>query len=269
MKKYLVIGNPIEHSLSPQVHNHWIQKYNLLDSVYEKRKLEEKDLKNIINEMKEGKINGINVTVPFKKTIIPHLDELEPTAKKTGSVNTLIKKGDKIIGYNTDEPGFGLTLEEIFLKKNSAPKKIFILGAGGVTSSIICALEKLKTKIFLSNRTKEKAKELKNQYPEIEILDWGKIPQTFDLVINTTSVGLKDNEKIDLDFNQSKGDNEKIFYDLIYNPKETNFLKEARLRGNIVINGQKMFLNQAKIAFSLWTNIKPEIDNNVIGLLDK
>ena len=89
------------------------------------------------------------------------------------------------------------------------------------------------------------------------------------MVINTTSVGLKENEKIDLNFNQFKGKKEKIFYDLIYNPKETNFLKEAKLRGNIAVNGQKMFLNQAMLAFNLWTNIKPEIDNNVIKLLDK
>ena len=269
MKKYLVIGNPIGHSLSPKIHNYWIQKHNLSDSLYEKRKLEEKDLKNIISEMREGKINGINVTVPFKKTIIQYLDELEPTAKKTGSVNTLIKKGDKIIGHNTDEPGFGLTLKEIFQKKNITPKNIFILGAGGVTSSIICAFEKLKTKIFLTNRTREKAIELKSQYPEITILDWGKIPQTFDLAINTTSVGLNHKERLNLNFDQFKGDKEKIFYDLIYNPRETNFLKEARLRGNIVINGQKMFLNQAMLAFNLWTNIKPEIDNNIIRILDK
>ncbi len=269
MKKYLVIGNPIEHSLSPQIHNYWIQKYNLANSAYEKRKLDKKDLENIVSDMRNGKISGINVTVPFKKTIIPYLDELEPTAKKTESVNTLLKKGNKIIGYNTDEPGFGLTLEEIFLKNNLAPKNIFILGAGGVTSSIICAFEKLKTKIVLTNRTKEKAIDLKKKHPEIEILDWGKIPETFDLVVNTTSVGLKNNEKIDLNFDQFKGNKEKIFYDLIYNPKETNFLKDARLRGNIIINGQKMFLNQAMLAFNLWTNIKPKIDNSVIGLLDK
>ena len=269
MKKYLVIGNPIEHSLSPQIHNYWIQKYNIVDSVYEKKKLEEKDLKSIINEMREGVVKGINVTVPFKRSIIPFLDDLEPTAKKTESVNTLIIKESKIIGHNTDEPGFGLTLEEIFLRNNLTPKNIFILGAGGVTSSIICAFEKFKTKIFLTNRTKEKATDLKKQYPEIDILEWGKIPEAFDLVINTTSVGLKEDEKIDLNFDQVKGDKKKIFYDLIYNPKETNFLKDARLRGNIIINGQKMFLNQAMLAFNLWTNIKPKIDNSVIGLLDK
>jgi len=269
MKKYLVIGNPIEHSLSPQIHNYWIQKYNITDSVYEKKKIEEKDLKNIVNEMREGKVNGVNVTVPFKRSIIPYLDELEPTARKTGSVNTLIKKGNKIIGYNTDEPGFGLTLEEIFIKNNLTIKNIFILGAGGVTSSIICAFKKFRTKIFLTNRTKEKATDLKEQYPEIDILDWGTIPKSFDLAINTTSVGLKNNEKIDLNFDQCNGNKEKIFYDLIYNPKETNFLKEARLRGNIVLNGHKMFLNQAMLAFNLWTNIKPEIDSNVIGLVNK
>ena len=89
MKEYLVIGNPIGHSLSPLIHNHWMKKYHLFDSNYEKRKIEEKDLKNIVKEIREDKITGVNVTVPFKKLIIPFLDKLDFTAKKTESVNTL------------------------------------------------------------------------------------------------------------------------------------------------------------------------------------
>ena len=275
MKKYLVIGNPIKHSLSPLIHNHWMKKYLLYDSIYEKRKVEEKDLKNIVKEIRDDDIVGVNVTVPFKKLIIPFLDELDSIAKKTESVNTLFKVKNKVVGYNTDEAGFALTMRELFPNPNDSMmptalqgKNIFILGAGGVTSSIVDALQHKGAKIFLSNRTKKKAEELKKKYGEVEILDWGKRPSTCDIVINTTSIGLAKDEKINIDFSDCVGDKNKLFYDLIYNPKETNFLKEARLRGNNIMNGQRMFLNQAIYAFNLWTDIKPEIDDEVIKLLD-
>ena len=276
MKEYLVIGNPIRHSLSPLIHNHWMKKYRLFDSNYEKRKVEKKDLENIVKEIKEDKIIGVNVTVPFKKLIIPFLDKLDFTAKKTESVNTLFKIKDKVVGYNTDREGFALTIRELFPDPNdsvvptvSQEKNIFMLGAGGVTSSIIDALQHESAKIFLSNRTKKKAEELKKKYAEVEVLDWGKRPSTCDIVINTTSIGLTEDEKINIDFSDCSGDKHKLFYDLIYNPKETNFLKEARLRGNNTMNGQRMFLNQAIYAFNLWTNITPEIDDEVIKLLDQ
>ena len=277
MKKYLVIGNPIGHSLSPLIHNYWMKKYSLFDSIYEMRKVEEKDLEIIVKEIRDDKITGVNVTVPFKKLIIPLLDKLDFTAKKTESVNTLFKTKDNVVGYNTDREGFALTMQELFPDPNDSMmptalqgKNIFILGAGGVTSSIIDTLQNKGAKIFLSNRTKKKAEELKKKYEEVEVevLDWGKRPLTFDIVINTTSIGLKKDEKINIDFNDCNGDKHKLFYDLIYNPKETNFLKEARLRGNNTMNGQRMFLNQAIYAFNLWTNITPEIDDEVIKLLD-
>ena len=275
MKKYLVIGNPIEHSLSPMIHNYWMKKYNLIDSIYEKRKVEEKNLKDIINEIREENLVGVNVTVPFKKLIIPFLDELDSTAQETKSVNTLVKIKNKIIGYNTDKPGFALTINDLYPAKDvkafnpTKKKTIFILGAGGVTASIISAFKQDLVKIFLSNRTREKANELKKIFPNIEVLDWGQRPQNFDVVVNTTSIGLKQNERIDLDFSDCDKDKNKLFYDLIYNPRETNFLKEARLRGNQIKNGQKMFLNQAMYAFKLWTNIEPEIDIEIVKLLDK
>jgi len=274
MKKYLVIGNPIVHSLSPSIHNHWMKKYCLFDSIYEKKKIEEKDLKNIVKKIRDEEIIGVNVTVPFKKLIIPFLDELDSIAKKTESVNTLFKIKNKVVGYNTDKPGFASTMKELFPGRGSTMhrhlngKNIFILGAGGVTSSVICALEEGGARIFLSNRTKKKAEELKKKYVGIEVLDWGKRPSACDIVINTTSIGLARDEKIEIDFSDCIGDKNKLFYDLIYNPKETNFLKEARLRGNNTMNGQRMFLNQAKYAFYLWTNKTPEIDDEVIKLLD-
>ena len=276
MKKYLVIGNPIGHSLSPLIHNYWMKKYRLFDSVYEKRKVEEKNLKNIVKEIRDNKIVGVNVTVPFKKLIIPFLDKLDFTAKKTESVNTILKVKNKVIGYNTDQAGFALTMRSLFpnLNDNMMPKalqgkNILVLGAGGVTSSIIDALENESAKIFLSNRTKKKAEELKKKYTQIEILDWGKRPLICDIIINTTSIGLTKDEKINIDFSDCNGDKNKLFYDLIYNPKETSFLKEAKLRGNRIMNGKMMFLNQAIYAFNLWTNITPKIDDEVIKLLDR
>ena len=277
MKKYLVIGNPIDHSLSPLIHNHWMKKYRLIDSVYEKRRVEEKDLKKIIEEIREDKIVGVNVTVPFKKLIIPFLDKLDFTAEETQSVNTIFKINKKIVGYNTDSTGFWDTIKELYPQSEDTferpleNKRIFILGAGGVTSSIISAL-KLQgaNNIILSNRTKERANKLKELFPELEILDWGKKPSTCNIVINTTSIGLIKDEEVKVDFSDYDKNFHKnfLFYDLIYNPKETVFLKKARLRGNKTMNGKMMFLNQAKYAFNIWTNIVPEINDEVIKLLD-
>ena len=278
MKKYLVIGNPIEHSLSPLIHNYWMKKYKLVDNIYEKRKVEEKDLKEIIKEIRENEIVGVNVTVPFKKLIIPFLDKLDFSAEETQSVNTLFKINNKIIGYNTDRTGFRDTIRKPYpMSKNSLmplpleDKCIFIIGAGGVTSSVISALKSEgANNIILSNRTKEKTKELKKLFPDLEVIDWGKRPSICNIVINTTSIGLIKDEEIKIDFSDYDKNFHKnfLFYDLIYNPKETSFLKKAGLRGNKTMNGKMMFLNQAKYAFNIWTNIMPEIDDEVIKLLD-
>ncbi len=157
MKKYLVIGNPIEHSMSPKLHNHWLKENNI-KAVYEKKQIEENNIEEIISKVKIGSIDGVNVTVPFKKKVIPFLDKLTPVAEKIKSVNTIYKKDNKVFGDNTDTGGFELGLKHI--NYNVKNKKIFILGAGGVVSSIILVLKKLgASEISLSNRTKEKAVE--------------------------------------------------------------------------------------------------------------
>ena len=112
MKKYLVIGNPIEHSLSPKLHNYWIKKNNI-NAAYDKKKINEDDIKDIITEVRNGKIDGINVTVPFKKSVIPFLDQLTPIADEAQSVNTIYKENNKVIGHNTDIGGFELGLRRI------------------------------------------------------------------------------------------------------------------------------------------------------------
>ena len=261
MKKYFVIGNPIDHSLSPKLHNHWF-KENKIDAIYDKKKIDENDLKTIFSEFKEKKINGINVTVPFKKLVIPYLDGLSPEADQTQSVNTIILSNNNLIGHNTDIAGFTQAIKN--LNFDIKGKKIFILGAGGVVPSIIFALNKMNVaKIIVSNRTKNKAEELKSRFLNLDVLDWGDITD-FDVIINATSLGLKE-ESINLDF--SKLGNNKLFYDVIYNPLETNFLKEGKKLGNRTENGKFMFVYQAFEAFKLWHGIEPSINKETLEIL--
>ena len=263
MKKYLVIGKPIEHSLSPKLHNYWIKKNNI-NALYEKKLINEAEIKSIISNVKEKKIDGINVTVPFKKSVIPFLDQLSLEAEESQSVNTIYLQNEKVIGHNTDIAGFELAIK--YCKYNAKDKTAFIIGAGGVVPSIIIALKKMGIdKIFLTNRTKEKAKNLKNFFNDIEILEWGKLSKT-DMVINATSLGLKENDEMKLDFSEIGTNN--FFYDVIYNPKETNFLKKAKNLGNKVENGKMMFIYQAHQAFTIWHKLMPKIDEETLNLLD-
>tara|TARA_B100000767_G_scaffold66170_1_gene62568 strand:+ start:123 stop:914 length:792 start_codon:yes stop_codon:yes gene_type:complete len=263
MKKYLVIGNPIEHSLSPKLHNYWIEKNNI-KAIYGKQKLNENEIEDLISEIKKKRLNGINVTVPFKKTVIPYLDQLTLEAENTQSVNTIYLDNDKTIGHNTDIAGFELSFKNS--KLDIAGKKTLILGAGGVVPSIIYALNNMKvSEITLSNRTKNRAESLREFFKNIKIVDWGEIPE-FDIIINATSVGLNKDDQIDLNF--SKVGKNKFFYDVIYNPKETNFLKIGKKLGNKSENGKLMFIYQAFAAFKVWHGIEPEINNEVIKLLD-
>ena len=263
MKKYLVIGNPIEHSLSQKLHNYWIKKNNI-NAIYEKKKLNENEIEHLVLEVKKKKISGINVTVPFKRSVIPYLDQLSLESESTQSVNTIYLDKDKVVGHNTDISGFEIGIKNS--KFEVKDKKILILGAGGVVPSIIFALNKMRvSKIVISNRSKDRAENLKIFFKNIEIIEWGEIPE-FDMIINATSVGLNKNDQIDLDF--SKIGKNKFFYDVIYNPKETNFLKTGKEMGNKTENGKLMFIYQAFTAFKVWHGVEPVINNEVFKLLD-
>ena len=262
MKKFCVIGNPIDHSLSPKLHNFWLKK-NKIDAIYEKKLLNEKEIPKLIESLRKTEINGVNVTVPFKNTIIPFLDNLSSEAKKTNSVNTICIEEGKIIGHNTDIVGFELALR--YINFDVKRKKALIIGAGGVSPSIIFALKNMGCEnIYLTNRTLEKAEKIKETFNDIIVQKWGDIPE-FDIVINATSVGLN-NGNFDLELN--KVGNNKFFYDVIYNPSETNFLKDARINGNKTENGRMMFIYQAHQSFALWNKVLPKIDEETIEILE-
>ena len=262
MKKYLVIGNPIDHSLSPKLQNWWLKENNI-DATYDKIKLEDHEIKNFTQDIKDQKIAGCNVTVPFKKTIIPFLDKLSPEAQKTQSVKTITFDNGNLVGHNTDIAGFDTAIRK--LNFSVKDKKVLILGAGGVVPSIIFALKNMNVQeITISNRTKEKAENLRALFNNIEILEWGNLTD-FHMVINATSLGLN-NEKINLNFPSSG--NDRLFYDVIYNPQETQFLKMGKQLGYKTENGKTMFVYQAMEAFKLWHRIEPKVNIDTFKLLD-
>ena len=262
MKKYFVIGNPINHSLSPKLHNYWLKKNNI-NAVYEKVKLEENEIENFFLKIKNQEISGCNITVPFKKSVIPFLDKLSLEAEHTQSVNTICFHNGDLVGHNTDIGGFQKAINSLDYKVKD--KKILILGAGGVVPSIILALKKMEvSKITVSNRTYKKAQNLKSQFNKIDIINWGEIPE-FDIIINATSLGLN-NETINLNISNI-GDG-KLFYDVIYNPSETNFLKDGKKLGNQTENGKFMFVYQAFEAFKLWHDQEPIVNNEILNLLN-
>ena len=261
MRKYLVIGNPIEHSLSPLLHNFWIKKYNI-NALYKKQLLEKNDVEKVISEVRASKLHGINVTVPFKNTVIPFLDKLSDTAQETQSVNTIFKSQNKLVGDNTDVYGFSEAIK--LTNFNPVNKKALILGAGGVGPSVLLALRKMGVdQITLSNRTKEKAINIKKSFPFLKVINWGETIKS-DLIINATSIGIKQNEEIKLDYTKLDG---KLFYDVIYNPSKTKFLENAKKSGKKTENGKNMFIYQAMKAFQTWHGIRPEINEEVRDLI--
>ena len=170
MKKYLVIGNPIDHSLSPKLHNYWIKK-NKIDGIYDKKLLNEGDVKNIISQFRKGEIDGINVTVPFKKLVIPFVDELTTEANESQSVNTIYKEKGKVIGHNTDIAGFELGLRSI--KQDVKDKKIFISPSSTEKKNNIQKIDKKINKnkrIVTRNKSKTQNISLANIFNNLVII---------------------------------------------------------------------------------------------------
>ena len=264
MKKHIIIGKPISHSLSPEIHNYWLKK-NKIKGLYYKVEPNSEELPNVVNKVKNNYIHGFNVTVPYKQTIIPFLDEISPLAQKTNSVNVVYKKKNKVVGENTDVYGFQTSLEKSKFKVYK--KDALIIGAGGVVPSIIMALNNLEVnKVFIMNRTPRKITDIKKYFPKVQEIEWGSIIDT-DIYINATSVGLKKDDILKIDFTNINKN--KLFYDLIYNPSMTNFLISAKKLGHNILNGEEMLLYQAQKAFEIWHGILPNIDKELINIFKK
>ena len=264
-----IIGKPLSHSLSPILHNFWFKKYKI-PAKYSLIEIEHNEIEGIINKIRNKELKGINVTTPYKQAIIPFLDQIIDDAKETLSVNTIsLNKEGKVVGNNTDVYG----IEQGFIRKLTNQKlngnKILILGAGGVTPSVIYALEKEGIKkIFISNRTLKKAEEIKKRFPFIQIIKWENVEieaETVDIIFNPTSLGLKGGTNFEQEFQNI---NQNLVYcDVVYNPEETMIIKKLKKKNIQTYNGLDMFIYQGQKSFTIWNKINPELSQELKQIL--
>ena len=249
-KLYGLIGHPIHHSLSPEFQNKLIKSFNI-NAAYLAFNVEKDQFKNIKNTIRTLNIKGLNITVPYKETIIPYLDKMDESAERIGAVNTIEYIDGQLIGYNTDALGFIRMLEE--LNVNLDNHKVVVLGAGGAAKAIIYALEKLGINdIMLCNRTIEKADRLLENFnfnnKKTSSLQDFQIEDDM-LIVNTTSLGLDENESPVV---ISKSVKNTVLIDIIYNPFETKLIKDAKVNGIYAVNGLPMLIYQGIESFIIW-----------------
>jgi len=257
-KSFAVIGDPIDHSLSPNIHSAAFRELDL-DSSYIAFRIPKGELAGGLEGLKKIKIDGFNVTIPHKIEMMKYLDRIDESCSVIGAVNTVSNKEGIFKGYNTDMDGF---LEPFKEKKlNIANTKVLLLGAGGAARAIVAGFAKEKAgSITIANRTLENAKSLSEFSKKvglnsnaIKIEDVNDSAKDYDIIVNATSVGLRNEPSpISLD-----GINEKtIVYDIVYMPMNTDFIKKAKDNGSIVIFGYEMLLGQAVRSFEIWHDME-------------
>ena len=259
---YAVIGDPIDHSLSPNIHNAAFRHLKL-DHTYIAYKIPAGELSAGIEALKAIKIAGFNVTIPHKIEMMKFLDEMDTTCKIIGAVNTVLNEDGKLKGYNTDMIGF---LDPI-KKKNLTIKdsQVLLLGAGGAARAIVTAMVKEKAgKITIVNRTLENANKLaefaKKIGGNVDVAPMQEVDELiadYKFIINSTSIGMK-NEPSALSTENIGKDT--IVYDIVYQPINTDLVKKSKENGATIIYGYEMLLSQAARAFEIWHKIEPPYD---------
>lgn len=262
MRTYCVIGDPVSHSLSPAMHNAAF-KALCLDCVYIAYRVPSDELEASLASLRSIKIYGFNVTIPHKTTVMQYMDRVDDNARKAGAVNTVMNFDDKFKGFNTDIEGFirPLLNRGIDLKGIS----VLLFGAGGTARAVVSALSSFSSisNLVIANRTRNKAIELagigekQGLTCSVAELDNVKVmAKNFNLIINSTSVGLLSNQSI---LDSADIDSNSVVYDLVYRPVLTKLLENARQRGATIIYGYEMLLEQGALAFEIWTGLKAPI----------
>jgi shikimate dehydrogenase len=254
---YGVIGNPVRHSLSPMIHNGFFKRLGR-NAVY--LAFEVKNLEEALRGIRGLEVRGVSVTTPFKTQVIPFLDKIEGLAKKIGAVNTIVNRGGRLIGYNTDcEGALGALEEEMNLKG----KKVVLLGAGGAARAIGFGLKGRDCQLIISNRSKKRgeglSKELGCDYLPISSLVRMKAGELgANVVINATSVGMapRDGETPIPKKLLKEG---MMVMDIVYQPLQTRLLREAQEKGCLTVNGLEMFIRQGVAQQEIWIGRRLEI----------
>jgi len=261
--KSAVIGYPVAHSKSPLIHEYWLKKYGIAGS-YEAIPAAPEDLKKIIHDLVEQGYGGFNVTVPHKEAMMEICDDLDSTARAIEAVNTVVIKDKKLHGMNTDAFGFIENLKSNKPDFDFSDSDVLVLGAGGASKAVIYALiEEGVNKIYLSNRTQEKAKKLSQKFtPYVEVVSWDKKENFLkhsNLLVNTTSLGMTGKPNLTIDLHNLP--ETALVTDIVYSPLTTDLLRNAQARNLQTVTGIGMLLHQARPAFQAWSGILPDIDD--------
>ena len=275
-----VIGDPIEHTMSPVMHNTAFREMNF-DYVYTAFRVRSEELGDAIRGMRALNIRGLNVTIPHKVNIIPFLDMVDPLAQKIGAVNTVVNNNGILTGYNTDASG----CLQALLDKGVDPqgKRVVVLGAGGASRAVSLALGERGARLFIFNRVEElewayelaARVSLHSEYEakagELHRQNLAAVLPTADILVNTTSVGMNpDNNRTPVDADLLR--KELVVFDIVYNPIETRLLREASYAGAKTIRGIDMLAWQGALAFEKWTGKRAPVDlmrEEAIKLLEK
>jgi len=258
-----LIGYPVSHSLSPKIQNAAL-KVSGLEGEYSLYPIAPDDmsaLKALLERVRSGEMTGFNVTIPHKQNVIPFMDELTPTAQAIGAVNVIYLRGDKLIGDNTDATGFLVDLKKFLTASTLGHEdlKALVLGAGGSARSVVYALQNDGWCITIGARRIEQAQQLALQFEganAIELNFQTFQPLNFQLIVNTTPLGMTPNvDHSPLPANVVLAPHTKI-YDLVYNPRETKLVRDARAQGLSATTGLGMLIEQAALGFELWTGKK-------------
>ncbi|TYP56748.1 shikimate dehydrogenase [Thermosediminibacter litoriperuensis] len=265
-----IIGYPVEHSLSPVIHNAALKELKL-NCVYVAFPVNPEKLKEAIEGIKALNVAGVNVTIPHKVKVMDYLDEISQEAAAIGAVNTIVNEGGRLIGFNTDASGFKDALYRI-AGVDLSGKRVLVLGAGGAARAVVgqCLLSGASS-IIVSNRTKARAQELVLHFKNagmgsnISIIEWGKqywrqVAARVDIIANTAGAGQKDDLGLELEIPWDDLDKNTVFFDAVYGPGSTRLLKEAESRGYLTVPGKFMLLYQGVEAFKLWTGLEAPLE---------
>lgn len=275
-----LIGDPVEHSISPAIHNAAFKKSGL-DYIYLPFRVTSENLPGAITALRSLDLRGLNVTIPHKVAVMPLLDEIDAVAKNIGAVNTIVNNNGHLTGYNTDAAGFLKSL----VKRDIDPsgKKVVILGAGGVARAISFALTEQKAEIEILNRSGSpdpaeklaanlsKHSKSKIHAAELSEPNLKQALKQADILINATSVGMSpntDNSLVPPELLKP----DMVVYDVVYNPQKTRLLADAEKAGAVVIGGLDMLIWQGALAFELWTGVEAPLDtmtDMAVKLLNK
>ncbi|WP_096201341.1 shikimate dehydrogenase [Bacillus sp. FJAT-45350] len=260
-KLFGLLGHPVGHSMSPAMHNDAFASLEL-SHFYHAFDVPEENLKTAVEGLKALGVSGFNVTIPHKVAIMELLDEVDQEAKIIGAVNTVVNEDGRFVGYNTDGQGYLTSLLEV-TGDSLRSKSVLVIGAGGAARAIATVISNYGVKsLTICNRTIDKAKWIADncfsntKMDAMTLVESEKLINRYDVIINTTSVGMSPNiDEVPISVESVKKGT--VVSDLIYNPLKTKFLEQAESKGAIIVNGVGMFVGQGAHAFEKWTGLSP------------